>query len=127
MIHMVEQYRYPVGKRFWELPQGALQGKPEVPMVDVAHTELAEETGLTAASMERIGQLYPAYGFINSYFELFLATGLTAGAPSRENEEQDMIARAFPVTEVIDMIRNGVIQDGPTVSAMGLLTLHGRL
>lgn len=126
-IHMVEQYRYPVGQRFWELPQGALQGRPDVPLVDVAHTELAEETGMRAASMERIGRLYPAYGFINAAFEVYLATGLTPGPPARESEEQDMITRTFPVAEVLQMVRGGVIMDGPSIAALGLLTLHGRI
>ncbi|MEM7178322.1 MAG: NUDIX hydrolase [Pseudomonadota bacterium] len=127
MIHMVEQYRYPVGKRIWELPQGGLQGRPEVPLDEVAHIELAEETGLRAASMERLGQIYPAYGFVNSFFQPFLATGLTPGETDREAEEQDMVHRAFALAEVLEMARGGTIQDGPTIATLGLLSLQGRI
>ncbi|MEM7238774.1 MAG: NUDIX hydrolase, partial [Pseudomonadota bacterium] len=114
-------------RRFWELPQGALRDQPETPLIEVARTELAEETGLTARSMERIGRAYAAYGFINGAFEVYLATGLFPGPAQREAEEQDMISRAFPVEEVLTMVREGTIMDGPTITALGLLRLNGRL
>ncbi|MEM8790648.1 MAG: NUDIX hydrolase [Pseudomonadota bacterium] len=126
-IHLVEQFRYPVGRRFWELPQGAVRDGAAPPLIEVAHAELAEETGLRAASMERIGRLHPAYGFIDGAYEVFLATGLTAGEANREAEEQDMITRAFPVGQVLEMITRGEIMDGVTVAALGLLRLQGRL
>ena len=127
VIHLVEQYRYPIGKRFWELPQGAVRGRESPPLIEVAHIELEEETGLKAASMEHLGRLHPAYGFIDNAFEVFLATGLRQGVARREAEEQDMISRPFPVEEAVEMIRAGVIADGVTVAALGLLSLQGRL
>jgi hypothetical protein len=48
---MVEQFRYPVGRRAWEFPQGSWgpggQGSP----AELASAELREETGLSAATM----------------------------------------------------------------------------
>ena len=61
-VHLVEQYRYPVERRYWELPQGAWEGDNAVDALTLAHGELCEETGLTAASMEPIGELFPSYG-----------------------------------------------------------------
>ncbi|MEL6479228.1 MAG: NUDIX hydrolase [Pseudomonadota bacterium] len=125
-IHMVEQFRYPIGRRVWELPMGAAE--PGVTdLTDTAHRELEEETGLRAAAMERIGRLHPAYGYSTHAFELFLASGLTAGAPKRDAEEQDMISRAFPLAEMLAMARDGTIVDAPTVAALALLALHGKL
>src|SRR5262245_23483019 len=46
VIHLVEQYRYPVAARFWELPQGSWEDRPEVDHAQVARAELKEETGL---------------------------------------------------------------------------------
>src|SRR4051812_39223187 len=45
-IHLVEQYRYPIGARCWELPQGAWELKPDADPLEVARGELREETGL---------------------------------------------------------------------------------
>lgn len=125
-MHLVQQYRYTISKRMWEMPQGALHDG-EAPAEDVARTELREETGLSAERMEHIGQLHAAYGMCDNAFDVFLATGLTPGAPNREAEEQDMISRAFPIAEVIAMIQRGEIKDGPTVSAICLLQLHGKI
>ena len=44
-FHLVEQYRYPVGGRFWEFPQ--VTGAAPDPE-SLARAELAEETGLRA-------------------------------------------------------------------------------
>ena len=57
-LHLVEQYRYPVGGRFWELPQGSWEERPDVDPAVLARAELEEETGLAAAEMREIGRLF---------------------------------------------------------------------
>src|SRR4051794_17598052 len=54
-LWLVEQYRYPVGERFWELPQGSWEDS-EVDPVTLAKAELREETGLVAESVEHVGR-----------------------------------------------------------------------
>ena len=49
-VWLVEQFRHPVGRRFWEFPQGAWEETPDAPAEALARGELAEETGLRAAS-----------------------------------------------------------------------------
>ena len=71
--------------------------------------------------------MFTAYGTMNQGFHVFLATGLTAGAAKLEAEEQDLITRAFPLAEVEEMMRDGVITDSITVAAFGLLRLKGLL
>ena len=46
MIHLVEQYRYPVQGRYWELPQGSWEDSPGTDPLELARAELREETGL---------------------------------------------------------------------------------
>lgn len=46
-IYMVEQFRYPVQERFWELPQGSWEDCDVEPEV-LARAELKEETGIIA-------------------------------------------------------------------------------
>lgn len=41
-LYLVEQYRYPVGGRFWELPQGSWETDPQADPEAVARGELRE-------------------------------------------------------------------------------------
>ncbi len=127
LIHLVEQYRYPVRGRYWELPQGSWEQAPGTDPLELARAELREETGLTADTMLHVGHLFECYGHSNQGFHIYLAQGLKAGEASREPEEQDMVCRAFPVEEVLAMISDGVIKDAATVAALGLLRLKGYL
>lgn len=123
-FHLVEQYRYPLGGRFWEFPQGTfprgVTGTPEA----LAAAELAEETGYTAGRLERLGYLHCAHGVTGQGFHVFLATDLTPGEPNREITEQDMREQWFPRAEVERMIREGVITDDSTLAGYLLLTMR---
>ncbi len=57
-------------------------------------------------------------------------SGDKLGNAIRENAlmtAQGMIARSFPVEEVIAMITDGAIKDSATVASFGLLRLKGLL
>jgi len=125
-FHLVEQYRYPVGCRSWEFPSGAfpagVTGSPE----EMAAAELAEETGFTAARLDKLGCLHSANALTNELAHVYLATGLTPGEPRRESSEQDMCQRWFRRAEFERMIADGEITDGPTLAAYLLFTLRER-
>lgn len=127
LIHLVEQYRYPVQGRYWELPQGSWEDAPGTDPLDLARAELREETGLTAATMTHVGHLYECYGYSTQGYHIYLAQGLQSGHAQREQSEQDMVSRAFPIGEVLAMITEGIIKDGTTVAALGMLRLKGLL
>ena len=99
-ITLVEQFRYPVGQRLWELPMGMWEERPDATPGQIAAGELVEETGLAAATMTRAGTLFQGPGYSNQQGHVFLATGLTQTATAREQTEQDMVARTFPLAEV---------------------------
>ena len=120
---LVEQYRYPIGRRAWEFPQGSWASPTDAGPEALARQELAEETGLRAASMRHLGHLYAAYGFSGQGFDVYLATGLVAGDPDREPTEQDMIHQAFTDAEITAMIRAGQITDAPSLAALTLYRL----
>jgi 8-oxo-dGDP phosphatase len=123
-LHLVEQFRYPLGMRRWEFPQGTAPDltTPEVP--DLAARELREETGLRAAEMVELGVLDVAPGMSSQRGTVFLATGLTDGEPEREHEEQDMHTAWFHRAEFEEMIARGEITDAQSVAAYTLLLLH---
>ena len=50
MIHLVEQYRYPVQGRYWELPQGSWEVAPGTDPSELARAELREETARPAST-----------------------------------------------------------------------------
>jgi hypothetical protein len=58
---------------------------------------------------------------------VFLAGDLVAGEPHRETAEQDMTQAWFSRADVEQMIREGIITDGPSVAAYLLLTLQRSL
>jgi 8-oxo-dGTP pyrophosphatase MutT (NUDIX family) len=122
---LVEQYRYPVGRRAWEFPQGTWGGPPGGDQDALARAELAEETGLTAGRLAHLGRLFSAYGFCSQGFDVFLATELTAGEPAREPGEQDMVHRFVTDAEFTAMIRAGQVVDGATIAAYALWQLGG--
>lgn len=121
---LVEQYRYPVSARSWEFPQGTFpQGKTGAPEA-LAAAELAEETGIVANNLEKIGFLHCAKGMSSQGFHIFLATGLQHGTPSRELEEQDMIQKWFSRAELEKMISACEITDDSTIASYALLMLR---
>ncbi len=126
-LHLVEQYRYPIGRRFWEFPQGSWEDRPDADPLRLARGELREETGLDAGEILHVGYLHQAYGYATQGFNIYLARDLHRGEAAREVSEQDLITRAFPVAEVLDMALNGAITDSGTVATLGLLKLKGLL
>lgn len=55
---LVQQFRYPVGGRYWEFPQGSWETKPGTAPEKVALGELEEETGFTTKSLTKLGHLF---------------------------------------------------------------------
>ena len=125
-FHLVEEYRYPIGRRTWSFPQGGWPsgetGEPE----DLARLELAQETGMSARSLIRLGRLHVAHGITDQSGHYFLATGLEPGAPEREAEEQDMRQAWVPRGRFEEMVSEGLITDDSTVAAYTLLLLRER-
>ncbi|MEO6280978.1 NUDIX hydrolase [Roseateles sp.] len=125
-IYLVQQYRYPVQGRFWEMPQGSWEQLTLDPLV-LAKAELEEETGIVARSMVHAGHLFLAYGFSTQGYNVFFASELEYGAPKLDIEEHGLIAKRFKITEVEQMIQAGTIKDASTVASFGLLRLKGLL
>jgi 8-oxo-dGTP pyrophosphatase MutT (NUDIX family) len=122
-FHLVEQYRYPLGLRRWEFPQGTAPGLEHVEPGDLAARELREETGLRAESMTVLGQLDVAPGMSSQRGWVFMATGVAEGDHEREHEEQDMLSEWFTRAQVERMIRDGEITDAQSIAAWALLLL----
>jgi 8-oxo-dGTP pyrophosphatase MutT (NUDIX family) len=125
-FHLVEQFRYPLGIRRWEFPQGTAPDQEDLDPTDLAARELREETGLRAASMQRLGTLDVAPGMSSQRGWVFLATLITEGEHDREHEEQDMHSAWFSRAQLERMIRDGEITDAQSIAAWALLLLAER-
>jgi 8-oxo-dGTP pyrophosphatase MutT (NUDIX family) len=123
---LVEQFRYPLGLRRWEFPQGTAPDLADPDPTELAAQELREETGLRAATIEEIGLLDVAPGMSSQRGRVFLATGLTQGPAERELEEQDMRTGWFTRPTFERMAARSEITDAQTIAAYALLLLHWR-
>lgn len=123
-IYLVEQFRYPVKGRYWEMPQGSWE-KNDIDPLLLATAELREETGLVAKSMVCLGHLFLAYGYSTQGFGVYFATQLEQLHIERETEEEDIIVKPFSVNSFERMISDGIIKDATTIAAFGLLRLKG--
>jgi 8-oxo-dGTP pyrophosphatase MutT (NUDIX family) len=125
-FHLVEQFRYPLGLRRWEFPQGTAPDQEHLEPAALAARELREETGLRADALTSLGQLDVAAGMSSQRGWVFLATGITEGEHEREHEEQDMHSEWFTRGAVERMIRDGTITDAQSIAGWALLLLSER-
>ena len=123
---LVQQYRYPVGRREWEFPQGGWPAGRTGSAAELAMAELREETGFAAASWTHLGRLFAAYGFCSQSYDVFLAAELSAGEAEREETEADMVHEWRSLAEVRAMIGRGEFADAHSVAALTLFDAQRR-
>jgi len=122
-IVLVRQYRPAIGRSSWELPAGSLK-RGEAPE-SAAMRECHEETGLIPAALTLLGAFFPTPGYCDEEMHFYRATGLRAPGPddpaARQDEDEDIEARAFSVEAIRAMIASGDIVDLKTVAGLTLI------
>ncbi|WP_233526211.1 NUDIX domain-containing protein [Actinomadura spongiicola] len=124
-FHMVEEYRYPIGKRTWSFPQGTLPDRQEADPEELARLELVQETGLRARTLRHLGYLHCSHGSSGQGFNIFHASDLEKGEHDREVEEQDMRQAWVSRPDFVAMVDDGRITDDSTLAAYALLLMKG--
>ena len=116
-ILMLKQYRHAIGRAIWEIPAGTFDRSEDA--LACARRELIEETGYAGGAFDRLGAITPVPGYSDEIIHLFLATEL---APARQKLDQDEILEVhpLPVRQVVQMIREGEIQDAKTITGIFL-------
>ena len=125
-FHLVEEYRHPLGRRGWSFPQGSFPNGQDGTPEELARTELAQETGLRAGRLTRLGTVAVAHGMSDQYGEHWLATELTQGEPDLEPEELGLLHAWVPRADFEAMIHDGRIVDGSTLAGYALLLMAER-
>lgn len=114
-IIMVQQYRYPVREKTWEIPAGKLS-RGENPLSCVKR-ELQEETGYTAKKFKRLLSFWPTAAFANEIIHLYVAKNLTPGKPHLD-EDEFVETRIWTLSQAYKAIRSGRIKDSKTIIAL---------
>ncbi len=118
---LVGQYRYTHDQYEWEIPEGGCP-EGEEPL-DCAKRELLEETGIIAESYKLIANgIQLSNSTTNEIAFLYAARNLSFTNASPEDTEKLEIKRV-PLTEAIEMAKDGRIRDGMSVIGLLLLTL----
>jgi 8-oxo-dGTP pyrophosphatase MutT (NUDIX family) len=114
-LYLVGQYRYPLNRYSWEIPEGGCP-EGEEPLA-AAQRELEEETGLRAERWEKMGEAHLSNSVTDESAIWFLATGLTQGKHSPEGTEQ-LKVRRVALREAVEMALNGEITDALSLLAI---------
>ncbi len=114
-VLLIRQYRYAADGFLYEIPAGRLDAG-ETPE-HCAHRELREETGYTTGRMVALTAIYTTPGFTDELIHLFLADDLKPGQAALEPDEI-LELKAVSISDALEMIRTGEIQDGKTISAL---------
>lgn len=114
-VHLVGQWRFPLGRYSWEMPEGG--GEPGEAASECARRELAEETGLRAGSLKPILEMDLSNSITDERAVMFLATNLMPGEASPEPTEV-LRRRTAPFADVLSRVVDGRIRDSMTVAAV---------
>lgn len=114
-VHLVGQWRFPLGRYSWEIPEGGAE--PGEDALACARRELAEETGLAAASLEKILEMDLSNSLTDERAVIFLATELSQGEAAPEPTEV-LRRRRAPFLDVLARVVDGRIRDSMSVAAV---------
>ena len=118
---LVRQFRHAVERELLEIPAGCIEPGEEA--LQSAIRELEEETGYTAARMERLGGFYSSPGYSTEFLHLFLATGLELG-PCQPQEDEIIEVVSIPLAKIPALIVSGAVCDAKSIAGFFALSLR---
>jgi len=114
-VYLVGQFRYTLGRYSWEIPEGGCAADEDP--LGAARRELAEETGMRAASWRKMGEAHLSNSVSDELAVWFLATGLTRGAHKPEGTER-LSVRRVALDEALRMALAGEMTDAISLLAL---------
>jgi ADP-ribose pyrophosphatase len=121
-VLLVDQFRTPLGKNLLEIPAGVIEKSEDTETAVIR--EMQEETGYKPQKLVFLAGFYTAPGFSTEYLHLYLATDLIP-SPLRAEDTAGIVLVRVPVSQIIELITSGRIQDAKTIAGL-LLFLEYR-
>jgi ADP-ribose pyrophosphatase len=110
-VVLIKQFRKAIEKVIWEIPAGKLE-VGENPK-ECAIRELKEETGYEAENLKLIHKFFTSPGFSNQKVYIYLATGLTVGEHSLD--DQSLEVYKIDLEDAYNMVIRNEIEDAKTL------------
>src|SRR5437867_1010445 len=111
-VLLVGQYRYVAQDFYWEMPTGGHHHGET--LEQTAQRELSEEAGHEAGRLTKLCDFHTSKSILREVAHLYLAEELRPA--SRPPDCTEFIERrAFPFSEVLQMVERGEIKDSMTV------------
>ncbi|NHU85930.1 NUDIX hydrolase [Kocuria sp. JC486] len=124
-MHLIRQYRHPVGMTMWEIPAGILDMEGERPEV-TARRELAEEADLEPEDLRILADFNNSPGSSAEAIRVFLARGLSEVPEDqrheRSDEESEIVSARVPLDDVVAAVLAGRVSSPNLV--VGALAAH---
>ena len=114
-VHMIGQWRLPLGRYSWEMPEGGAEDG-ETPLA-CAKRELKEEAGLSAATWREVLTLDLSTSLTDEQAVIFIATGLEAGRACPDDTEV-LAHRRVHFADVLEAVLDGTVREAMTVAAI---------
>ena len=117
VLILIKQYRQAIGNFIWEIPAGTLN--PKESPIECAKRELIEETGYSAKSWEKLGEITPVPGYSDERIYIYMADQLI---PAEQHLDTDEVLNVHEINlvDAIDMVYQGIIQDSKSISGLFL-------
>lgn len=120
---LVRQYRRAADRYLLEMPAGTRDRDESAE--ECARREVAEETGYSAAHVERLGGFFSAPGFCTEYLECYLCSELGSTELHAE-EDEDLELLRLSMDELQSAIARGEIEDAKTLAGAFLYMARRR-
>ena len=114
-ICLIESYRQPFKKWFWELPGGGGDGQNTI---KAAQRELEEEAGIKAGNWTILGKARVCNGLSTEYQYNVLATELKYSDHFVQIEAETRARKFVSLNELDAMINGGKFEDNQSIAAL---------
>jgi len=115
---LVRQYRKAVELELLEAVAGTLD--PGEDPDTCVHRELEEETGYRAASMEKLGVIYPAPGYSEEILHVYFAKLAPERGAMRPDDDERLEVELLTAEALEAMMDAGDMRDAKTLAAWAL-------
>ena len=119
-LMVLRQYRFSVQRRILEFPAGTVE-LGEDP-AQTADREVQEETGYTAKTLKKLGEILLAPGYSDEVIYAFLATDLEKLAtPPAQDDDEDIEVLLMSPQQIEEAIADGELSDAKSIAAYMLV------